>query len=256
MPMTSTSGFDISSDTCCSPISASPLETSTLTRPLGPPAASLTFGVTSAAMPSRWNTLWICAAVMLPPAGAAWPTVLAASSVRLSASGDDTSGLGAPLRTAIPMPVRARSGSHDLAPLDELVDRGAVGQEQVDGLAAVEAGDQRAGRGIARANGVAVRAREGRQQFVRRRLDRGRDEGVDLGGVGGRGRSEHGDDDYNYAHDSPATDPAPHHTYRIHARRSGGVGASLQPAAIGRQSPAPADGRSATCHLAWGAQTR
>ena len=40
MPITSTSGFDISSDTCCSPISASPLETSTLTRPLGPPAAS------------------------------------------------------------------------------------------------------------------------------------------------------------------------------------------------------------------------
>src|SRR5262249_18994646 len=33
----------------------------------------------------------------------------AASSARLSASGDDTSGLGAPLRTAIPMPVRATS---------------------------------------------------------------------------------------------------------------------------------------------------
>ena len=46
---------------------------------------------------------------LLPPAGAAWATVLAASSARLSAAGDDTSGLGAPLRTAIPMPVRARS---------------------------------------------------------------------------------------------------------------------------------------------------
>src|SRR5262245_58933602 len=44
--------------------------------------------------------------------------------------------------------------------------------------------------------------------------------------------------------------------YRIHARRLGGLGASLQPAAVGRQSPAPAHGRSATCHLACGAQTR
>ena len=48
-------------------------------------------------------------AVMLPPAGAAWPTLLAASNACLSASGEDTSGLGAPLRTAMPIPVRARS---------------------------------------------------------------------------------------------------------------------------------------------------
>jgi len=95
------------------------------------------------------------------------------------------------------------AAGHDLVPLDEFVDRRAVGQEHVDGLAALEAGDQRAGRAIARANGMAVRALEGRQQFVRRRLDRGRDEGVDLGGAGGRGRSEHGDDDYNCAHDNP-----------------------------------------------------
>ena len=51
----------------------------------------------------------MCAAVMLPPAGAAWATLFAASSARLSASADDTSGLGAPLRTAMPMPVRTRS---------------------------------------------------------------------------------------------------------------------------------------------------
>ena len=50
---------------------------------------------------------------------------------------------------------------HHLAPLDEFVDRRAVGQEDVDGFAAVEAGDQRAGRGIARANGVAVRRSKG-----------------------------------------------------------------------------------------------
>src|SRR5215470_4420989 len=44
--------------------------------------------------------------------------------------------------------------------------------------------------------------------------------------------------------------------YRIHARRPGGLGASLQPAAIGRQPPLPLTVGSATCHLAWGAQTR
>ena len=109
MPITSTSGFDINSETCCRPISASPLEMRTLTRPLGPPAASLTFGAISAAMPSCSNILMICGAVMLPPAGAAWPTLLAASNACLSASGEDTSGLGAPLRTAMPIPVRARS---------------------------------------------------------------------------------------------------------------------------------------------------
>ena len=44
-----------------------------------------------------------------PPAGAVWPMDFAASSARRSASADDTSGLGAPLRTAMPMPVRATS---------------------------------------------------------------------------------------------------------------------------------------------------
>src|SRR5207244_1569308 len=39
MPITSTSGFDISSDTSCSPLSALPLEPSTLTRRFGPPGA-------------------------------------------------------------------------------------------------------------------------------------------------------------------------------------------------------------------------
>ena len=57
MPITSTSGFDISSETCCRPISASPLDTSTLTRPFGPPAASLVLAATSAAMPSFSNML-------------------------------------------------------------------------------------------------------------------------------------------------------------------------------------------------------
>jgi hypothetical protein len=109
MPITSTSGLDISSETCCRPISTSPLETSALTRPWGPPAASLTFGAISAAMPSRSNSLTTCAAVMPPPAGAVWPTDFAASSARLSASGEDTSGRDAPLRTAMPMPVRAIS---------------------------------------------------------------------------------------------------------------------------------------------------
>src|SRR5215470_17319790 len=64
-----------------------------LTRPLGPPAASLTFGATSAAMPSFANTPMTWAAVTPPPAGAVWAMDFAASSARLSASGDDTSGL-------------------------------------------------------------------------------------------------------------------------------------------------------------------
>src|SRR5579862_4524135 len=55
MPITSTSGLDNSSVTCCRPISASPLATSTLTRPFGPPAESFDFGAISSAMPSFWK---------------------------------------------------------------------------------------------------------------------------------------------------------------------------------------------------------
>src|SRR5215472_12963215 len=237
MPTTSTSGFDISSDTCCSPISASPLETSTLTRPLGPPAASLTFGVISAAMPSRWNTRSICAAVMLPPAGAAWPTVLAASSARLSASGDDTSGLGAPLRTAMPMPVRARS-VRPATTLPRLMSSSIA----VLSVRNTSTGSPRSKRGIS--------ALEGRQQFVRRRLDRGRDEGVDLGGVGGRARSEHGDDDCNCAHDIPRHGAD---AFTSVGREVLGLAYNPRPLA---GSPHSAYGRSATSHLACRAQTR
>jgi hypothetical protein len=89
---------------------------------------------------------------------------------------------------------------HHLALLDEFVDRRAVGQEDVDRFAAVEAGDQRAGRGIARANSVAVRPLEGGQQFVCRRLNRGGDERIDLGGLGRRGPSEQNGDDCKCAH--------------------------------------------------------
>src|SRR6202035_5049375 len=71
MPITSTSGFDRSSVTCCKPISASPLATSTLTRPFGPPAESLDFGAICSAMPSFWNIFWICGPTLLPPAGEA-----------------------------------------------------------------------------------------------------------------------------------------------------------------------------------------
>src|SRR6516225_6423337 len=122
MPITSTCGFDISSDTCCSPISASPLETSTLTRPFGPPAASLTFGVTSAAMPSLSNTPMTWAAVTPPPAGAVWAMDFAASSARLSASGDDTSGVGAPERRREFIDRRLHGGG------DHGVDLGGMGR--------------------------------------------------------------------------------------------------------------------------------
>jgi len=60
-------------------------------------------------MPSFSKVRSRCSAVMPPPAGAVWPTDLAASSVRFSASGVDTSGLGAPFFTAMPMPVREMS---------------------------------------------------------------------------------------------------------------------------------------------------
>ena len=46
---------------------------------------------------------------MPPPSIEVWPIDLAASSVRFSASGVDTSGCGAPFVTASPMPVRDTS---------------------------------------------------------------------------------------------------------------------------------------------------
>src|SRR5215510_6095106 len=142
MPTTSTFGFDISSATCCSPISASPVETSTLTRPFGPPAASLTLGVTSAAMPSLSNSLITCAAVMPPPAGAVWPTDFAASSARLSAS--------------------------------------AVDHDHVGRLAGDEPPGDAARWAVADADHVPAGALERRDEFVDRRLHGGGDQRIDL----------------------------------------------------------------------------
>ena len=81
---------------------------------------SLALAAISWAMPSFSNIRMTGPAVMLPPAGEAWPTLRAASSARLSASGDDTSGLGAPFFTQMPMPVRASvdAAGRDLALLD------------------------------------------------------------------------------------------------------------------------------------------
>jgi hypothetical protein len=139
---------------------------------------------------------------MLPPVGAAWPTLLAASNACLSASGEDTSGLGAPLRTAMPIPVRAEvaAARNDLSLPDKLVDRRTIGHENVGGLAGVEAGDQRAGGAVTRAEGVAVLPLEARQQFVHRRLQRGRNERVDLGSIS-RAWHEQRKDDCQHAHD-------------------------------------------------------
>ncbi len=99
------------------------------------------------------------------------------------------------------------TASHDLALPDERVDRRAVGQEDVNRLTALEARDQRAGRRIARPDGVAVPTLERRQQFVGHGLDRGRDERVDLGGPGRRGRGQQHDEDCECAckcaHDDP-----------------------------------------------------
>src|SRR5215831_2998994 len=178
MPITSTSGFDISSDTCCSPISASPLETSTLTRPLGPPAASLTFGATSAAMPSFANTPMTWAAVTPPPAGAVWVMDFAASRRRhvglgrALAHGDADAGAR-----------DVRAAAHDLALLDQLVERLAVHDDEIDRLAGVQAAGEPAGGSIGDAEHVPIGALERRRELVDRRLHGGGDHGVDLGGV-------------------------------------------------------------------------
>src|SRR5215468_8574655 len=97
--------------------------------------------------------------------------------------------------------------THDLALLDQAVDRWCIGQEHVDRFASLKAGQQRTGWGIARADGVAVRALERRQQFVCRRLDRGRDECVDFGSLNRRdlgypARNEQRQDDCEPAYDA------------------------------------------------------
>ena len=92
------------------------------------------------------------------------------------------------------------AAGHDLAFADQLVDRLAAGEEDIRGLAGFEMLEQRAGRRVERANGVAACALERRNDFIGDRLERGRDESIDLGGVGGRGSGEHGDRDGEYAH--------------------------------------------------------
>src|SRR5262245_52725996 len=87
--------------------------------------------------------------------------------------------------------------THDLALLDEAVDRRRIGQEHVDRFASLKAGQQGTGWGIARADSVAVRALERRQQLVCHRLDRGRDECVDVGSLN---RRDLGEDDCERAH--------------------------------------------------------
>jgi hypothetical protein len=143
-------------------------------------------GVTSAAMPRRSNIFMMWSAVMPPPAGSVWPIDFAASSARLSASGVDTSGLGAPLRTQMAMPVRATSvrpgrtlpcwTSSSSLPLSMTIDIG--------GLAADEAPRDAAGRSVGDVKRIAGRALEGWRELIDRRLHGGGDQGVDVGGVG------------------------------------------------------------------------
>ena len=92
------------------------------------------------------------------------------------------------------------AAARDLAQLDELVERRRIGQEDIDRLAALEARQQRAGRRIARSNGVAVGAFEGRQYFIGRGFDRGRDERIDLGGLSSASRSRKRDGEHECAH--------------------------------------------------------
>src|SRR5262249_30815806 len=91
----------------------------------------------------------------------------------------------------------------DLATLDQLVERGAVSEEDVDRLAALAARGQRAPRRVAGAGDAGAGALERWQQFVGCSLDCGRDERVDLSGAGGADRSDERSDDCERAHDIP-----------------------------------------------------
>src|ERR1700685_1832636 len=190
MPIPSTSGFDISSDTCCKPISASPLDTKTLTRPSGPPAASFTLGVTSAAMPSRSNSFMMWAAVMPPPAGARGVDFFGGCAPGggrepleqlHDVGGGDAAARGSGVSDGFRGQQRAleRFGRRDIRPgralahtdadagardsgrvgqdlalPDQIVERAAVDDDHVGGLAADEASGNAAGRSIAHAGGV------------------------------------------------------------------------------------------------------
>ena len=130
-------------------MSASPLEMRTLTRPLGPPAASLTFGA-----------IFRCDAELLEHPhdmrrrdAAAGGRGVAHAPCReqrlLERFGRGHIRFGRALAHGDADPGAREVGAtrNDLALFDELVDGRAVGQENVGGLPGVEAGDQRAGGG-------------------------------------------------------------------------------------------------------------
>ena len=202
MPITSTSGLSSSSDTCCRPISASPLDTSTLTRLFGPPIESLVFGVIWSAMPSFSNIAHDVAAGDAAAGGRGVADGLGGEQRALQRLGRRHVGLRRALAhgDADAGAAKIDAAARDLALLDELVERRGIGQEDIDRLAALEARQQRAGGRVAGANGVAVGALERRQQFIGRGLDRGRDERVDLGGMGGAGRKQKDRDGNDGAH--------------------------------------------------------
>src|SRR6202451_178854 len=77
------------------------------------------------------------------------------------------------------------AAGHDLAFADQRVDRLAAGEKNIGGLTGFEMLEQRAGRRIEPASGVAAGALERRKELVGDGLERGRDEGIDPGGVGG-----------------------------------------------------------------------
>ena len=93
----------ISSLTSWKPISASPFAISS---PIGDPEGGVrNLGLSSASTPSFSSRL-----VMYTPLGPVeMPMVFAVASVRFNASGELTSGLGAPARTAAPTSARATS---------------------------------------------------------------------------------------------------------------------------------------------------
>jgi len=75
------------------------------------------------------------------------------------------------------------AAAHDLALLDQLVERLAVDDDEIGRLAGVQTPREPAGGSIGDAEHVPIGALERRREFVDRRLHGGSDHGVDLGSV-------------------------------------------------------------------------
>ena len=103
----------------------------------------------------------------------------------MSASGVETSGLGAPLRTATADTGLREVGAagQDLTLFDEIVDRVAVDHDHVGRLAAAESPRHGAGWAVTHGNGISAGMLERRHELDDRRLHGGRDQRMNFIGL-------------------------------------------------------------------------